>query len=248
MERIKNIGIVILIVLLILIAGLEGFYIIKSKEDKCVEKEPVTIYKGHEYLVENIQNELPEHIKLNNYTIINEGHTMVLDLSSNKDIVNSKIAIEYYDENNNLVLKDEQEINILFKDNEFVVVSNTPELKDKYSGNVKISMQTNDFNVVNYSGLDKSNLKLDSSTNVDPNTKELAINVKGSNPFSEKINDISGYVLLYEQEKIINIAYFNNEETIMSSSNFDLEARIYYLIENNEITYDSMKIVINYLY
>ena len=58
MEKVKNIGIVVLIILLILIASLEGFYIVKSKDTCKNTNETTTIYKGHEFLIENLDKKL----------------------------------------------------------------------------------------------------------------------------------------------------------------------------------------------
>ena len=249
MEKLKKVGTPILVILLVIIASLEGVYILKSKDTKpnCTEGQTVTIYKGHEFLIENIDNQLPDFIKLDNSVIINDSHTLLLTISTTKDIINSKITIEYYDEDNNLVDKSEQNIGVLLKNNEFIVESNIPELNDKYSGKIKLTMETTDFEKANYKGFDRTALKLETSSNSNPTTNELNISIQGTNPYEQKITELSGYVLLYEKDKIINRAYFTNDGDIETGADIKFNTTAY-PIDGNEITYDRLEVVINYLY
>ena len=249
MKNKKDLIYIIVIVLFALIIVGESIYIFKDKDIKpnCKESQTVTIYKGHEFLLENIDNQLPDFIKLDNNVIINDGHTLLLTISTIKDIINSKITIEYYDENNNLVDKTEQNIGVLLKNNEFIVESNIPELNDKYSGKIKLTMETTDFEEANYEGFDRTALKLETSSNSNPTTNELNISIQGTNPYNQKITELSGYVLLYEKDKIINRAYFTNEGEIAAGAEIKFNIKAY-PIYGNEITYDRLEVVINYLY
>ena len=254
MKKVKNIGIIIIIIVLILIASGEGIYILKIKNKtiscNCEKPKNETVYKTHEYLIENINNELPDFIKINKQTIIEQMHDLIIDISTDKSIIDSKMIIEYYDENAELVEKEEYAIGLLLKENNFIISSSIPILTDKYSGKIKVSMETNDFDSVNYEGesLDKSKLNLNATGSINLANNELNINITGTNNFNQKISNLSGYVLIYDKDKIINIAFFSAENEIAVGENININTKTFIPTDDTTKNYDNLKVVINNLY
>lgn len=248
MKNKLNIVFYITIVILTLIAGLEGMYILRNNKTP-VEKEIIK-YTGQQFLKENITYQKSDVLSINAQIYKNNNLLLIRAKTGKKSIANSKIFVEFYDEKEKLVTKEECDINILESNEEYVCIKGLPLMTDDtYAGKIIISSETDSYET-DTKLHDKNLLDFKSSQIVDEETKITTLNFESENPYDE-LNYFDGYVLVSKKDKILDAIYFNISTSKVENDMINFSVLTGPSIENSEIKvtdYDKLEVIINNLY
>ncbi len=243
-----NIVFYIIIAILTIIAGLEGIYIFEH-QDKTVEKEKIK-YVGKNFLKENISYTKNEDLSLDAQIYKDDNMLLVTGKTGEKPIVNSKIFIEFYDVNEELVKKEECSIGILAANEKYVCLMSLPSISnDVYAGKILLSSEVNYFET-DTSLYDKKLLNFTSSKSNNDETKVTTLTFESENPY-ENLHYFDGYVLVYKNNKALDAIYFSKDGSNLENGKITFSVLTGPSFEDNELKfmdYDNLEVVINNLY
>ncbi len=251
MKNKLNIVFYIVIGVLTVIAGLEGLYIFNHKNPSSSSKDKEIVkYIGPNYLKENITYKNSDNLTLDAQIYKNNEMLLITAKTLEKPIINSKIYIEFYDANEKLVEKQECVINLLEANEKYACLKQMPKVSDDvYAGNIIISSEINYFETDSKT-YDRDLAKFEASSNIDNTSKITTLNFESENPY-EDLQYLDGYVLIYKNDKIKDVVYFNVNKTDITSDKIKFSIVTGPLLENNElkiVEYDKYEVVINNLY
>ena len=249
MKNKLNIIFYVVIGVLTIIAGLEGLYILNHKNSSLNNKETIK-YIGPNYLKENIVYNKPDDISLD-AQIYRENKMLLIKMSTKQNIVNAKVNIEYFDEDNTSVKKDEVSIPILAASDDYAYNFSLPSVSSgKYAGKIVISVEKENYEEET-NLYDQTLISFDATSNINEETKMTTFNLTADNPY-EKINYCDGFILFYKNDMLLDVSYFNIDPiSNIINNKIIVPVVLNPIAEDGKMAplgYDDFKVVINNLY
>lgn len=229
----------LIVILLLIILGGCLFIFLKKDNDKPFIKQ------------ENITYNIPDNINIETYFIQNNNY-LVLEIDNNtkNNIKLAELKIKFSTK------EQTNELSLLPSGNKSIVKVSIPTeltdniLKEKINISLIIKEQANDIDLLDISKLNTP------KPNIEVIDNEMVIALVGKNTLEENINLLKGYVILYNNNKIVEANDFTIEN-IKVNSDFNVSVKIPGIAiqignENNLdyqiLEYDKLEIYYTYAY
>lgn len=190
----------------------------------------------------------------------NDGYEVALFFTSDEDYHLADIEITFYDMENTVVDNKKTAIGYVNANKEFVI-STTVAADSVKKIDVKVIPEKmeeeenipQDENIIpdetpkeEVKFLDSSKIKFTNQvTNLEDN--KIKVSLTASNPFDQMINLINGYVLLYNEDTLVDMIYFDSINIAQGGQIFrEVETMLY--DSTGEVKYTDVKVIINELF
>ena len=202
-EKIKNNTIVIcLIIIICLLLLLISLVLIKGKVK----------YKYYDDELIEINNKTKFEVKAN---ILYNTTLAVLVKSNEKKPCIASVVVKMYNESGKQVLKDDFS-DILFNDNSNVFTFALPVLdKEEYAGKIEVEVNKENISYSSTVDIDKVKYSINKKENED---NSLAVDVNFTNNNTENLSLLSGYIVAFKDNDIVDIQYFSHENVLVGST------------------------------
>ena len=226
-------GILFVFAVSFIIAGL----LISSNRRKENKKESEYVKKYDVNLVDSTG------FKLRNF-YYNDGYEVALFFISDKNYRLVNIEATFYDKENNVVDTTTTPMNYINSNKEFVL-STVVSADTVKRIDVKVVPENTQIPIEGFIFLDRSQIKFTNEvTKLEDN--KIKISLKANNPFDKNINFMSGYILLYDGDTLVDMIYFDSINIPQGGEIFkEVETLLY--DSTGQFKYTDVKVLINEL-
>lgn len=217
MKKVSKISLIVAVILIVV--GVSFLIINKNnKQENNDTKENLITFDA------------PKDIKYKTAFINNNSEFVILlENNSNESIVNANLKIKFNNE------EKVEEINFLNKDSKYMVVTKIPENLVNNINNEKINITLDVIKKKSINNIDLSSLNNNINYTPIENGEYINIDIKGNNTTSKDISFLTGIVVLYNNNKIVEAKTFGIEN-IKAKSNFS------YVISCSNVNYEKLEI------
>ena len=169
-------------------------------------------YKYFDNDLVEINNKTNFKVKTN---IINSSMLAVLLTSNEKKPCIASVVVKMYNESGKQVLKDDFS-DILFNDNSNVFTFALPVLdKEEYASKIEVEVNKENISYSSTVDIDKVKYSINKKENED---NSLAVDVNFTNNNTENLSLLSGYIVAFKDNDIVDIQYFSHENVLVGST------------------------------
>ena len=227
-DMIKNVALVILSILVIVL----GCILIFGNK--------VIKYKYYNDNLLNIKNNSSLTVKAN----VVDYNSLVIVLSNSNQDLTGVVNIKVYNDLGKKILDEENQYTIS-KNNKAISFSSLPDLKDDNAGKIEVTITEKSDSKTEY---DLSKIKTETAYTVGEDNV-VQVNLKLTNQLSKAINNIYGYVVAYQDDKIVAINSFNENDIKPNDTKeilVDLSATNI-LNEIEKLEFDKLEAIVTYI-